>query len=105
MRPSKWARIEPFLPGRTLKRGGRWRDHREVIDAIASKFQTGTQWVRPPQRCGNWRGIYSQLRVRGLPAARATSGERREPAALRRTDPLAGVPMMLVERPRTSVTR
>ncbi|MFE0351215.1 hypothetical protein [Streptomyces griseoluteus] len=26
------------------KRGGRWRDHREVmIEAIAFKFQTGTQ--------------------------------------------------------------
>ncbi|MFM9369182.1 transposase [Streptomyces sp. Da 82-17] len=43
-----WARIEPLLPDRTPKRGGRWRDHREVIDAIAFKFQTGTQWVHLP---------------------------------------------------------
>ncbi|MFC0494925.1 transposase [Streptomyces mutabilis] len=42
---AQWARIEPLLPDRTPKRGGRWRDHREVIDAIAFKFQTGTQWV------------------------------------------------------------
>ncbi|MFD6864647.1 transposase, partial [Streptomyces diastaticus] len=40
---AQWARIEPLLPDRTPKRGGRWRDHREVIDAIAYKFQTGTQ--------------------------------------------------------------
>ncbi|WP_394816267.1 hypothetical protein [Streptomyces mooreae] len=33
----QWARIEPLLPDRTPKRGGRWRDHREVIDAIAFK--------------------------------------------------------------------
>ncbi|MET9463176.1 transposase, partial [Streptomyces canus] len=39
---AQWARIEPLLPDRTPKRGGRWRDHREVIDAIAFKFQTGT---------------------------------------------------------------
>ncbi|MFG2162913.1 MULTISPECIES: transposase [Streptomyces] len=39
------ARIEPLLPDRTPKQGGRWRDHREVIDAIAYKSQTGTQWV------------------------------------------------------------
>ncbi|MFE7582613.1 transposase [Streptomyces gardneri] len=40
---AQWARIELLLPDRTLRRGGRWRDHREVIDAIAWKFQTGSQ--------------------------------------------------------------
>ncbi|MFF7656911.1 transposase [Streptomyces sp. NPDC007983] len=51
--------------GQTPKRGGRWRDHREVIDAIAFKFQTGKQWVHLPERYGNrcinrlrqWRSI------------------------------------------------
>ncbi|WP_405958875.1 transposase [Streptomyces phaeochromogenes] len=42
--------MEPLLPDRTPKRGGRWRDHREVIDAIAYKFQAGTQWVHLPER-------------------------------------------------------
>jgi transposase len=46
---AQWARIEPLLPDRTPKRGGRRRDHREVIDAIAFKFQTGTQWVHLPE--------------------------------------------------------
>ncbi|MFI6358295.1 transposase [Streptomyces sp. NPDC050743] len=45
MTDAQWARIEPLLPDRTPMRGGRWRDHREVIDAIAFKFQTETQWV------------------------------------------------------------
>ncbi|WP_449486315.1 transposase [Streptomyces avidinii] len=31
----QWARIEPLLPHRAPWRGGRWRDHRQVIDAIA----------------------------------------------------------------------
>jgi transposase len=57
------VRIEPLLPDRTPKRGGRWRDRREVIDAIASKFQTGTQWVHLPEKYGNWRGIYNRLRM------------------------------------------
>ncbi|MFV0131763.1 transposase [Streptomyces sp. HMX87] len=39
---AQWARIEPLLPVRTPKRGGWWRDHRQVIDAIAWKFQTGS---------------------------------------------------------------
>ncbi|MFD5898851.1 IS5 family transposase [Streptomyces sp. NPDC060366] len=59
----QWARIEPLLPDRTPKRGGRWRDHREVIDAIAFKFQTGTQWVHLPEKYGNWRGVYNRLRM------------------------------------------
>ncbi|MGP3926113.1 transposase [Streptomyces sp. 8N616] len=45
---TQWARIEPLLPDRTPKRGGRWRDHREVIDAIVWKFQTGSQCVHLP---------------------------------------------------------
>ncbi|MFI9772884.1 IS5 family transposase [Streptomyces sp. NPDC052415] len=60
---AQWARIEPLLPDRTPKRGGRWRDHREVIDAIAYKFRTGTQWVHLPERYGNWRGVYNRLRM------------------------------------------
>ncbi|MEW2094328.1 transposase [Streptomyces sp. NPDC006682] len=40
---AQWARIEPLLPNRSPKRGGRWRDHIEVIDTMAFKFQTGSQ--------------------------------------------------------------
>ncbi|MFB7675798.1 transposase, partial [Kitasatospora purpeofusca] len=59
---AQWARIEPLLPDRTPKRGGRWRDHREVIDAIAWKFQTGSQWVHLPEKYGSWKGAYTRLR-------------------------------------------
>ncbi|WP_399073421.1 transposase [Streptomyces stackebrandtii] len=44
------ARVEPLPPDRTPRRGGRWRDHREVIDAVTWNFQTGSQWVRPPSK-------------------------------------------------------
>ncbi|MFD9323386.1 IS5 family transposase [Streptomyces sp. NPDC060053] len=47
---------------RTPKRGGRWRDHRQVIDAIAWKFQTGSQWVHLPAEYGAWKGVYTRLR-------------------------------------------
>ncbi|MER5603011.1 transposase [Streptomyces sp. NPDC002265] len=50
---AQWARIESLLPDWMPKRGGRWRDHREVIDAITWKFQTGSQWVRLPEKYGN----------------------------------------------------
>lgn len=50
-------------PGPDAEEGGRWRDHREVIDAIAWKFQTGSQWIHLPGKCGNWRGVYNRLRM------------------------------------------
>ncbi|WP_354604577.1 IS5 family transposase [Streptomyces panacea] len=59
----QWARVEPLLPVRTPRRGGRWRDHRGVIDGIAWKFQAGSQWVYLPEKYGNWRGVYNRLRM------------------------------------------
>lgn len=55
-----------MLPDRTPKRVGRLRDHREVIDAITFKFQTGTQWVHLPEKYGNWRDVYNRLRMWAL---------------------------------------
>ncbi|WP_408645820.1 IS5 family transposase [Streptomyces odonnellii] len=59
---AQWARIEPLLPDRTPRRGGRWRDHRQVIDAIAWKFRTGSHWVNLPAEYGSWKGVYTRLR-------------------------------------------
>lgn len=39
-----WAVIEPFLPDRTPRRGGQWRDHREVLEAIIWRTRTGSPW-------------------------------------------------------------
>ncbi|CAM5572404.1 hypothetical protein SGRIM128S_02076 [Streptomyces griseomycini] len=63
MTGAQGARIEPLLPDRTPKRDDRWRDRRVVSDAIACKFQTGTQWVRLPERYGNRRGVHNRLRM------------------------------------------
>ncbi|MFI1120525.1 transposase [Streptomyces hygroscopicus] len=46
---AQWARIEPLLPDRTPKRGGRWRDHREVIDAIAGRSRSRVRRGRHPR--------------------------------------------------------
>ncbi|MFI5823791.1 transposase [Streptomyces rishiriensis] len=42
---------------------GRRRDHREMIDAVAFKFQNGTQGVQLTEKYGNWRGVYNRLRM------------------------------------------
>ncbi|MGE9697857.1 MULTISPECIES: IS5 family transposase [unclassified Streptomyces] len=59
---AQWARIEPLLPDRTPRRGGRWRDHRQVIDAIAFKYRTGTPWMDLPEHFGSWKGVHNRLR-------------------------------------------
>ncbi|MBT2422452.1 transposase [Streptomyces sp. ISL-22] len=72
MTDAQWARIEPLLPDRTPKRGGRRRDHRQVIDAIAFKFQTGTQWVHLPEKYGKT----SLTSLYGPPSAAETPKRR-----------------------------
>ncbi|MGP3977948.1 transposase [Streptomyces sp. 8N114] len=54
MTDAQWARIEPLLPDRTPQRGGRWRDHREVI-AIAYKQRNAVEQCI--NRLKRWRGL------------------------------------------------
>jgi transposase len=56
-----WARIEPLLPGDS-GRGGRWRDHRQVINGILWKVRTGADWRDVPERYGPWQTLYQRLR-------------------------------------------
>jgi len=57
-----WARIEPYLPDRSPQRSGRWAEHREVIEAIAWKYRTGSPWRDLPDELGSWKGAYSRFR-------------------------------------------
>jgi transposase len=56
-----WARIEPLLPA-TGGRGGRWRDHRQVINAILWQLRTGAPWRDLPERYGPWKTAHERLR-------------------------------------------
>ena len=38
-----WSRIAPLLP-ENGRRGGRWRDHHEVVNGILWKLRTGAPW-------------------------------------------------------------
>ena len=49
-----WDQIEPLLPREGGKRGGRWRDHRTVINGILWKLRTGSPWRALPERYGPW---------------------------------------------------
>ncbi|MER7054934.1 MULTISPECIES: transposase [unclassified Streptomyces] len=73
---AQWAKVEPLLPDRAPRRGGRWRDHRQVIDAIAFKYRTGTPWMDLPEEFGScWtsRSPSSEVR-RGVRRGRPGGG-------------------------------
>lgn len=53
-----WARIEPLLPDRTPKRGGRWSDHRAVVEAICWRFRTGSPWRDLPADFPAWQTVW-----------------------------------------------
>jgi transposase len=56
-----WARIEPLLPP-PRGRGRRWRDHRQVVNAILWKLRTGAPWRDLPERYGPWKTAHERLR-------------------------------------------
>ncbi|TVL91230.1 hypothetical protein CD790_18360 [Streptomyces sp. SAJ15] len=76
------VRIEPLLPDRTPQRGGRWRDHRQVIDAIAFKYRTDTPWMDLPEH-----SAHGRVPTTGCGCGRPTEPGRRSspPSSPRRT--------------------
>lgn len=56
-----WARIAPLLPDTTPRRGGRWRDHRQVFEAICWRFRTGCPWRDVPAQFGPWQTVWHRF--------------------------------------------
>lgn len=57
----EWARIAPYLP-KSGRRGGRWKDHRTVINGILFRARTGIPWRDLPERFGSWKTVYERHR-------------------------------------------
>src|ERR687886_940330 len=55
-----WARIAPLLP-ENGRRGGRWRDHREVVNGILWKMRAGAPWRDLPARYAPWQTCYDRF--------------------------------------------
>ncbi|WP_443064081.1 IS5 family transposase [Streptomyces sp. NBC_00376] len=58
---AEWDRLESFLP-RGGGRGGRWSDHRRVINGVLYRVRTGVQWRDLPERFGPWETVYKRHR-------------------------------------------
>src|SRR3982750_4365381 len=49
-----WERLEPLLPSMDPQRGGRWRDHRQVINGILWRTENGAKWHQVPGAATRW---------------------------------------------------
>ncbi|MEU2232848.1 IS5 family transposase [Streptomyces vietnamensis] len=58
---AEWDRLEPHLPV-SGQRGGRWSDHRRVINGILFRVRTGIPWRDLPERYGSWKTVYERHR-------------------------------------------
>jgi len=58
----QFALLEPLLPDRTPRRGGRWVDHRQVINGVLWRTRTGCPWRDLPAEYGNWKTVYNRHR-------------------------------------------
>lgn len=54
--------FEPFLPDRTPRRGGRWMEHRQVINGVLWRTRTGSPWRDLPPEYGHWKTVYNRHR-------------------------------------------
>jgi putative transposase len=57
-----WELIGPVLPSDEGRRGRRWRDHRQVLEAIAWLFRTGAPWRDVPAEFGPWQTLWKRHR-------------------------------------------
>ena len=55
-----WERIAPLLPRQ--KRGGKWRDHRTILNGMFWVLNSGAPWRDLPERYGAWKTIYGRYR-------------------------------------------
>jgi transposase len=53
----EWERLAPLLPSTKPQRGGRWRDHRQVLNGILFRTRTGVPWRDLPARYGPWETV------------------------------------------------
>ena len=55
-----WAIIAPLLPSTEGKRGGRFHDHRRVVEGIVYRFRTGCPWRDVPREFGPWQTLWQR---------------------------------------------
>lgn len=57
---AQWALVSELMPP-TGRPGGRWRSHRDVVNGLFWKLDTGVPWRDIPARYGPWQTIYDRF--------------------------------------------
>ena len=57
----QWQQIADLLPSNG-QRGGQWKDHRLMIDAILWVLSDGGRWRNVPAEFGPWQSLYDRFR-------------------------------------------
>jgi transposase len=55
-----WKKVEDLFPANG-KRGGQWKDHRLMLDAMLWILKTGVPWRDLPERFGPWNSVYDRF--------------------------------------------
>ena len=50
------------MPDRTPRRGGRWADHRQVLNGVFWRTRSGSPWRDLPAEYGHWKTVYNRHR-------------------------------------------
>jgi transposase len=58
---AQWKLIESLLPGDGTP-GGRWAEHRTVVNGVLFRARTGVPWRDLPERFGPWQTVYERHR-------------------------------------------
>jgi transposase len=56
---AEWRCLKPLLPA-DPNRGGRWRDHRQVVNGMIWIRRTGSSWRDLPERYGPWKTCHER---------------------------------------------
>jgi transposase len=59
----QWKLIEDMFPSNRGLRGRRWKDHRDIMDAILWLLRTGAPWRDLPERYGPWQTVYHRFNL------------------------------------------
>ncbi len=57
----EWGRLAPLLPV-DPPRGGRWADHRAVMNAVFHRTRAGCPWRDLPSCYPHWKTVYNRHR-------------------------------------------
>jgi transposase len=57
----QWELIEDLFPENGHHRGGQWKDHRMMLNAIFWWLRTGAPWRDLPERYGPWKTVYDRF--------------------------------------------